>query len=412
MIFILCVAVSLNKPIVNISGGLIILFYLLSGHWQLKAQAFKNLIVLGCLALFGILLLGCFYTPYEGAFQALLGRNWLLYPLFFFPFLCGQVKRVQWCLIGVLVSFFTVMLFTYVNFLFLSPSWYFSLNGSSYPNVNPYTLMAIIYMYLIFCGYFYAFNTQNKTYRYIFFSIAVLALIAEYAINTSRLGYITEFIIMSVFIYARWKWRGLLSLISLACIAIVLLYSFSTAFNTRMGAALSDVDHFIHAQKSTQVVDINQQIEQGDRYAQTSWGNRLFNLKLSFQLMVNSPIQNQLFGYGTYGYAQVAKDYQSTLSSSNKLYGVTPITYEPDNNYISMWVENGLLGLLMFIGILFYWFKSLQYIRSDYRDLAKVGLLIFLISPAFMHPYGFMLIRLMLVPVFLFFMLYYTRENV
>jgi len=73
--------------------------------------------------------------------------------------------------------------------------------------------------------------------------------------------------------------------------------------------------------------------------------------------------QNPFLGAGINGYQQLIKDYQKPVilfaPDGQKIISVETHPY-PHNLYLAIWLETGIIGLILFVAIIFFFFKKLR----------------------------------------------------
>lgn len=408
LIILLAIFSPTAKAAANLSAALLLICYLSAFQWQMMRESLKNPMVSGCLLWLGLLLIGCLYSPHPmKSLHNLIGLNWLIYPLLMYPYLRHNTYRVKCCLLAILASFVFLMLTSYFNLLFMQTAHFFEFGGEGiYPLSTQHFAFPVALMYLIFGGYIFYQRSYPTWLKASLIGMIVLALVAEYGINTSRAGYLIELVILITLFASKWRLKGLAVFFVLAFTGLMLAYSLSNTFHQRINLAASNVTEYFGADHHH--VDGNQLKEA----AQTSWGSRMFNIEYSGHILQQSSLLRLIFGYGTNAYATVFSQQLAAEPSTSKYYQVMPDAIEPDNNYLRMLFENGILGIVFMLGLLGYFASRIKEIPMPYRDFAKVGLIIFFMMSAFINPFTATLIRCMMLPLFLSFMLYKNNNRI
>jgi len=134
------------------------------------------------------------------------------------------------------------------------------------------------------------------------------------------------------------RWALLFSILGICILAGGLSYAFIPSLKAKIDYTLYDWDNFQH-----------------DRIATFSDAERLTSLKVGWQIVKMHPITG--IGPGQLR-AEVEQRYQSQFPDLQPK--------RPHNQYLSIWVANGLIGLGMFLIAFFY--PLWQKIRSDWQN--------------------------------------------
>ena len=112
-----------------------------------------------------------------------------------------------------------------------------------------------------------------------------------------------------------------------------------------------------------------QEYKQGN--VNTSLGLRAEYMRHSFQIIKQKP----LFGFGTGSFAtEYSKTRGPNVNVTDKTLG------DPHNSYVHIWVQLGLVGVIVFLGWLFYQWKFSTRLLSNERILLRCFLLAFMLS--------------------------------
>ena len=336
--FIMLIALfaPFNKPIVNYAGAGLLLCYLAYPHKQFK-RSLQHPVVLTCLIWITWLILSALFAKdFSVALNHIKGRNWLLYPLLFYPFLYNQTRRVQWAL-GALISVFLLFLvFIYCNVLFLTPQHYLrfgsgfiklSAKSRLYPVSAYHFNTALVFMYLIITAYALWNHVTSKWLKAGLIILGVLALYADMGLNTSRMGYITEITLLFLFFIFQWRYKGLISFIVLGAIGLTMLFIFSTTFHHRVEQGYHNTINYYQAR----VNDNHDQLKQA---AHTSFGNRLISLDTMTHRMLEASWLRSLVGFGPGSYSQIMHNYLANLPQQSPYFNIRPHYFGPDNHYL------------------------------------------------------------------------------
>lgn len=402
---IVVMACSINKPVLNIAGAMLLLVFILYVIQQpdyLK-KALHHPMVLGCLIWLSWLALTILYASNRlDALYAFKGYNWLLYPLVFFPFLYQQHHRIRIAL-GAFIGMIAVFLIAiYANRFILPHEWNIILqSGGVAPVPAIHFNTAVIFMLLIVASYSLLPYAKAYWQQGLLLLMGLSALFAEVAINTSRMGYVTEIILIFIILVSRWRLKGLGLFIVIAGIGLTSLNYLSHTFSHRVTQGTNEVTRYYDAWTTND----HQAMK---HVARTSVGSRLLHLDIMSQNMPHESLWRNLFGFGISAdnYKQQFYRFIERYPKDSIYYGVQPAYGGPDNNYLRSWVTTGLLGVALMVALLMTWLHIARYLPSPYQQIGRCGLLIFALGSAFANPLMNLQIRTMWVPVFLCFMMW------
>ncbi len=259
-------------------------------------------------------------------------------------FINGQPKKLAWVIAGLLFGILLNIIAIYLNYFVLPNASAISfLSIASWPAAvshGPFALFAIV-----FAGSTLAAaqsETTEKKWRLALTVLGILALGAEVFLNSSRTGYVTEFVILLCLLVQSKK-------ISQACmvgitIAIIFggAYYFSPVFKGRVNTAYNSV----------------QQYAQG-KTNQTSAGLRLKFYTTSWGIIKQSGPVALLFGNGGGSYPLMTKAYYAQLKNKNPNFDYSAFN-NPHNQYLLFLVNNGLVGLMLLLAFLYYFWKYIK----------------------------------------------------
>lgn len=239
-------------------------------------------------------------------------RELFLIPLFVIAFNQLETKKYAW--FALLVSIIITLVVSYFYALGIPISGKATSNAPAFKNYITQSIMIIFAAYALIL-----FAFLNQKYRYPALFLAMLALFDTLFLSFGRTGYILFFILMLLLLWQIFKIRGLISGIILATIIAVGLYYFSPTLQHRLIAGFNDIEKY----------------EQGHP-ENTSLGMRLEYYKYSWELFQQSP----LFGKGT---GSFEKEYTKISPRP---------TSNPHNEYLMIGTQWGLIGVILFVGIL------------------------------------------------------------
>lgn len=411
ILLLTCLA-SFNKPLTNYAAAIVMVCYLIYPYKSFK-DSIKHPLILGCLVWLAWLIITSLSAQNPIlAFDNIKGHNWLLYPLFFYPFLANQPRRISKALSVLLTVYLIFLVMTYVNLalwpheFFRFSSGYLQLYNISkhYPLPANHFNTAIIYMYLVVTAYALFPQTSSKLYKTGLIALGLLALYADMGINTSRMGYVTEATLLLLFFILNWRVKGLISFIVIAIISITMLYNVSSTFHHKINKGFQQTTHYFQAVQQDQH-------DRLDKIAYTSFGSRLTNLATMSDKMKQASLIRNLVGFGPGHYQPLMKQYVKQLPKDSVYYNIHPKYFGPDNHYFKNWVEIGIVGVALLLLILGYWLYHARFIPLPYKLWAQSGIMIYLISSLCVNPDRAILIRIILLPIMLTYMLYSSPTN-
>jgi O-antigen ligase len=405
-IVIIALFTPFSKSVVSIASALLLLCYLIAIPRAQKKAALRHPLVYLLLLCWLWTLVGCFYSPdLSTAFDQWKGHIVWLYPLIMFPFLYQQERRININLIVLAIVFSFFLCAIYLNYFILPRPYAIEFHGGDYPVPTNHFTTAIIFMYIIFSCYFFALKTENRYLKWALWGLCGLTIIAELGLNTSRMGYLTEFSILFILFITRWRWRGLLSFIILGALLVTLSYNFSPVFYQRIH------EGFHNSQQFFKLLNKDVDPDKAQHIADTSFGIRLFHLVVNTHMMLESGLARNLLGYGTGSYLTQESNYLNSLPAQSPFYKIHPAVKVYDNNYLRFWVDNGLIGVFVFLFTGLWLYHQALYIRQPYQGIARIAMLILLIASAAANMEMFILQRLILLPAFFAFMLWPRQAN-
>jgi O-antigen ligase len=293
---------------------LIFLIWLINGNLRLVILK-QQPVALWSMSLFFLIMISFIYTSgswEESADIFFKYKELFLLSLFIIAFSPLETKKYAW--FALLVSIVITLIVSYFYYLGIPISGKASSNAPAFKN---YITQSIIMVFAAYTLILFAFF--NKKYRFPALFLAILALFDTLFLSFGRTGYILFFILMLLLLWQLFKIRGLISGIVLAVIVAIGLYHFSPTLQHRLIAGFNDIEKY----------------EQGHP-ENTSLGMRLEYYKYSWELFKQSP----LIGKGT-------------GSFENEYAKISPRpTSNPHNEYLMIGTQWGLIGVILFVGIL------------------------------------------------------------
>ena len=147
------------------------------------------------------------------------------------------------------------------------------------------------------------------------------------------------FIFLSFSIITFWNKKRLIFLSVIAIVGVNLTaYFSSTQFNQR-------------------IRKIQIQVNQLEKNKTNNLNTRYYLFKYSFEKIKEKPV----FGYGT---GSFVKEFSSISEHATKI--LAGVHKTPHNNYLFIWFELGLVGLLVFLSIFFFQLKAYKSLNQGY----------------------------------------------
>jgi len=348
IIVIIGFSIPFSTAATNITIGLALLLLLaeltlLSNNYQHKWLILRDQpIVWLAVALFSFMLLAILYTTAswsEVNKMLLKYRELLLIPLFFL--LIRDRKSQQ---LG-LYSFIAAMILTlFLSYLITWTGWHIGKGTVENPFVFKNHITQGILMSL--AAYFLAIQSiQQRSGRILRTIFVLLATYNIIFMTQGRTGYLVLACLILLLIYQLYHWRGLfIGVITLSLIS-TMIYISSDQVKMRIDKISDNVTAY----------------EQGE--SETSIGFRIEFYQTSLQLIAKHPF----FGTGTGSFHQT---YTALATTQNK-----PTTENPHNEYLMIAVQWGLIGLSLFIGLLYVMWRRANNLSIENKWMLQ-GLLI------------------------------------
>jgi len=191
---------------------------------------------------------------------------------------------------------------------------------------------------------FFKGQAEGKVWKQTFhFSVCALALVAVFALNGSRIGYITGIGVTVVCAISIWRERRGYGVLATLLVGLLALANFSPLFESRIGQLSTDILRYV-----------------GPESADTSLGTRLGMMALSLELIAQAPI----FGHGLGDYRHMA------LPFFQEGYPRTASAIAPTNQILFIGVEMGLVGVVLFGFVIVGLIRPLVSVVPAHRLLA------------------------------------------
>jgi O-antigen ligase len=295
---------------------------------------------------------GMIWSPADGhaAFKNLgKYRELLLIPLMIS--LMDDARWARRTLYGFIAGLSFVLIWSYLVWFGLVPPYD---DGAPYSGFTGHISYSTMLAFLVAASFWFAWF--NKTWRWAWVVLGVLALINLFLINTGRTGQVILFALIPLMLFRCLRWRGLLLAGGLIAVLASGFYAISPTFKSRIQAAVSDIHQY----------------QAGN--PDTSWGLRLEFWKNTMQLIREHPLVGGGTGSFAYEYELLAKAQGLTGDR---------ITPNPHHEYLLIWSQWGLIGLLMFIGLFWTQWKMAIHLPETDRNLGETLVVVMAIGCLF-----------------------------
>ncbi len=343
----------------SISMGILFACFLLSGNWREKIRLLKHPIIIMVFAFVFWELVGVLYSygSWSEAFSAALRYNRLLTIWCVVYFIHGDVKKFYWMVSALALGILINLVSIYLNYYILSQSYAIKfIGGASWPSAQGHGTFA--YFTLVF-GFSCLITSRLKEikiqWRYVALALGALAMIAEIFLNSSRSGYVME---LSILICLLFQARKLWSIIGMVAFILALFggaYLFSPTFKERIDEGVHHVVAYTEGHSNI-----------------TSVGLRLNFYVTTANILIERP-SKLVIGYGTGSYEAVTKSYYADKKNKNPNFEYQSFS-NPHNQYLTYLFENGIIGLMLFLGFLYTVWRYAQTLPRFWYSVAWVSL--------------------------------------
>jgi O-antigen ligase len=362
MLYAFCLPLSLGAE--NTSFFIMLGFLLLSGNWREKWQVIKtNPIAWFAVILTAMYLIGCLYSAAPARFslwifkkQAELIFIALLIPLFF--------EQAQWkwrCYQAYIAGAMFVFLLGALNMLGIFNIAAFFHKTAQSP---AFPLFFHIYAgsFLAFAAYIAAqLACREGKWRWVYILCFGIISFDVLFMSIARTGYLLYFALMLLLLIQKFNLKQMsIGVISLALL-MGLTYQFSATFKDRIDQEIYGALSFKADSKS---------------YSNSSGVRLEFTLK-SLELWKQKP----LFGYGTGGFAKAYININGLSAGGASLSTASNPQVSPENTFLFIAVEHGLIGLAILLGLLIVeWQGSFKLPDQLERHIAQALVIMFIIA--------------------------------
>jgi len=328
MIVASAIAIALPTFWIGLAEGLFLLAWLVGGQYADKwCKLWGNPVARISLALTLVAILAMAWSPasLKDAFDGLGHyRELLLIPLMIS--LMDDPRWAQRTLYGFVAGLGFALLWSYMQwFGWVAPYAGIGPYGGFSGHIGFSTMLA----FLVAASFWLAWFKPES--RWLWIMLGLLALINLFIVNTGRTGQLILFALIPLMLFRIFHWRGLLLAGGLIAVMAVGFYAAAPSFKERVQAAVSDL----------------QQYQAGNTY--TSWGLRLEFWGNTLELAEHHPIIGGGTGSMPHEYAQLAQ---------NKGLTGERVADNPHNEYMMILTQWGVIGLILFISLLWTQWRS------------------------------------------------------
>lgn len=322
MIVASAIAIALPTFWIGLAEGLFLLAWLIGGNYaekwrQMRANPVANI----SLVLMLVAIIAMTWSPVSAhdAFHGLgQYRELLLIPLMIS--LMDDPRWAQRTLYGFMGGMSFALFWSYLQWFGWVPLY---AGIGSFGGFSGHIGFSTMLAFLTAASFWLA--VFKKEQRWLWVALGLLALINLFIVNTGRTGQLIMFALIPLMLFRLLRWRGFLLAGGLVAVLFVGLYATAPVFKDRVQAAVSDLHQY----------------QAGNSY--TSWGLRLEFWSNTLELAEHHPFIGGGTGSMPYEYAQLAqaKGLSGERAADN-----------PHNEYLMILTQWGLLGLILFIGML------------------------------------------------------------
>jgi O-antigen ligase len=259
-------------------------------------------------------------------------RYWYYLPIFIiFKYLKKEFFEyaISSFFLGMLIS----EILSYGNFFNL---WKIGLSVDGNPTVFIHHTTYSIFLAITSIFLLFQIITSNCRTKKIIYSIFFITVTINLFVNAGRTGYFTFFILITLLIFYKYKLNIKMILLNffLLFVLVTLIYQTSTNFNNRIHMIKSDVSKVLESE------DYN-----------TSIGARIGFWVIAKEIFLENP----LFGSGIADNIKQKNHIIETEKNENFSYLKELEHFH--NSYLEILTQFGIIGLFMFLSIIYYLFK-------------------------------------------------------
>lgn len=345
-------AISLPTPIIGITTGLFMIGWLvlLAFSPDIRLSLIKTISKnsVAKISLFLWLLIGAGITWSSASWGEALNifgkyRELLLIPLMLTLMTRKWSMRILYAfLIGYVIS----LALSYTQWAGFAPLSRDNLPSGFHTRIQLGTLEAFS---LYVCSILLILKT-NPNLRNLYIILIGASLFNLLFINTGRSGYIVFALLFFILQFLLWRWKGLVLATLAMALGVLVLYQYSPNLHERV------------KNTTTEITEINSNLNKENVHARsTLWINAITIIQ-----------RNPVFGSGTGSYPIEYKEISNGAGSKN-----------PHQQFLLTWAEQGLLGLLLLLYLLYTQWQTAKAFPQPDRYLAYGFLVTFIVHSLF-----------------------------
>jgi len=310
----------------NIAMLLTCVLWLFSNDWENRRTIIThNTGVLFALALYGWILIGAIYS--HGSDKDILNALIKYFKVAFIAIVVTSLYQKEWrnrAWQAYTAILFITLISTYLN-IWLDIPW----STARSPDIDQtifkdYISQGLMMsMFVLICLFNWQKPDQTTQFKIIWIISALMGIFSITHLSIGRTGYLS--LSFAIIAYFLWSQKGIQKWVPIFALLVVGLFSYKTSDNIK-----SRVDLAIEEVKTHNI----------ENYS--SIGQRLYYTQKSLELIGKNPLIGT--GTGSYGseFCKIADT--ETWCKLGK--------HHPHNQFLLIWVENGLVGFLLFVGLI------------------------------------------------------------
>ena len=351
-------SIPVSVALDNILLALILASWIASGGYREKLDLMlHNRVAVAAFALFCLFAAGLIHSsanPGDGL--GTLGKylDLAFVPVFVSVFRDERMRHYAWLAFAFALAL--TLILSYLTWAGLITNNLSVIGGHANPVVfKQYLTQSVMMAFGAFLFAQLARTAQSAQHRYGWSALATLAVVNVAVMNQGRTGQLILIALALYFVHSVWRWRGTLG----AAVAIIIVMSAlaigNTGISNRFAQAYDEWKNWQPAQA-----------------AQTSIGFRLEFYRNSLEIVREHP----LVGTGTGSFRKVYADHVAGTARA--------ATANPHNEYLSITVQLGVVGLLMMLYVFYTeWRLAAALPTAHERQLAHALVITFVIGCLF-----------------------------
>lgn len=306
----------------------------LSSRSNASLQSLVFPLCISSLSLFGLILVGGVYSQgsTEEIFFAIRKYSNLLMLPFFYLFLKDKPRLVASAVLAYCAAMALTITSVYLS-IFTPLPWANTQEtgiASDRSIFEDHIVHGLLVSCFIFIAIVKAIDAQSAMFRLIWGGLSLAALINLLYLTTGRTGIVVTILALTCAIFFSVSGLKKITLVALIGLGTISVYHTSTLMQNRFTQAYHEISSY----------------QQNYR---TSVGERIHYYKNSLKLIQDNP----WLGYGTGAY----KSAICTKVAENEC---SVFNWHPHNQYLFFWIENGFLGVLLYLAYILSPIASLQ----------------------------------------------------